>query len=159
MELLTSVILKSLVSVERLAVWVGEIAVVVSLHASLVLELLSYSLVLHVVLSMPVHLDVLVLLHLHLLLVGVGMHSLGRVKTSGMDLLVELVHLHLVIHVQVRLGLHLLPREVHTHLLAGHVLLLHLVLLSVVDALLLVLLHLFNCILILPINLVISMII
>lgn len=117
-ELLAAVILKSLVIVQLLAVWVGEVAVVESLHASLVLELLGHSLVLHVVLPVPVHLDVLMLLHLHLLLVGIGMHSLGRVKTSGMDLLVELAHLHLVIHVKVRLALHLLPCEVHTHLLA-----------------------------------------
>ena len=62
-ELLASVILKSLVIVDLLAVRAGEVAVVEPLHAALVLHLLGHPLVLDVVLT--VHGHVLVLLHGH----------------------------------------------------------------------------------------------
>ena len=45
-----------------------------SVHASLVLDLVVHTLTLKIVLRVLVHLDVLVLLHLHLLLVSIRMH-------------------------------------------------------------------------------------
>ena len=70
--------------------------------------------------------------------------------------LVELAHLHLVVHVHVWLSLHLLVGVAHAHLLASVVLALHLILLRVLDTLLVWVLHLINCFMILLITLVIS---
>ena len=155
-ELLTAVILKSLVSLQLLIVRVHVHSRMESLHTWLWGNLVGHGWVCDVVLGMLVHLDVLLLLHLHLLLVSIRMHSLGRVKTIVVNLLVELVHLHLLIHIHVGLALHLLVDETLGHRLASVVLGLHLCLLRVLDTLLVWVLHLINSFKILLIKLVIS---
>jgi hypothetical protein len=155
-ELLTAVILKSLVSLQLLSVSVHVHSRMESLHAWLRSYLVVHRWVCDVVLGMLVHLDVLLLLHLHLLLVSIRMHSLGRVKTSVVNLLVKLIHLHLLIQIHVGLALHLLVDETLGKLLASVVLGLHLCLLCVLDTLLVWVLHLINSFKILLIKLVIS---
>jgi hypothetical protein len=63
------------------------------------------------------------------------MHGLWRVIAIRMNLLVVLIdlvwHLHVLVHVHRGLVLHLLIGMHHAHLLVWHVLVLHLMLLSV----------------------------
>jgi hypothetical protein len=114
---------------------IHDIGLVKSLHSCLIDVLVLHLLVLHGRWSVGVHVDLLLLLHIHSLAVGVLMHSLWRVKAICMDRLVVLVqliwHLHMLIHVHLGLVLHLCIRMHNTHLLVLHVLVLNLVLLSV----------------------------
>jgi len=164
LKLLTIVILKSLVRFTNLIrVWIHHVWLVETLHSSWIHRPMGHWLVLHVALRVGVHINLLILLHIHTLSMRVLMHCLWRVKAISMNLLVVLVHLiwhwHVLIHVHLGLVLHLSIWVDVTHLLVWNVLVLHVGLLSVLYVLntLLMWLHLINMFLILLIQIFICL--
>lgn len=155
-KLLSIVILKSLVMFTNLiSRWIHHIRLVEPLQSGLINIRVRHLWILHLVVTLRMHLNGLLLMHVKWLTVRILMHSLWRVKAIWMDLLVELVHLiwhlHMLIHAHLRLVLHLSIRVHHSHLLIGNALVLQLVLLSVLYVFnsLLMWLHLINMFLIL----------
>lgn len=147
-ELLATVILKSLVRFAHFVAWIHHVLLAVRLHMTSTLNRIVEPLYVHVVWHVLVHPDDLLSLHLHLLLVSIGMHSLWRVKVIWVNLLIVLTHLiwhsaHSLVHTHVLLIRHALVDVVHAHLLIVQAWLLHLMRMRVLNSLL-VGLHLIN---------------